>query len=147
MIKSKIATVRLGLPLIIAVLTVQVCFAQSEPESILFDQTENGYCSEDLVARMDAFLSALSKSSSSKGLIIFKGKHSDEGKNLTYYQILESHAKQRGFDPARISFVRAANGGKNDHALLDRTGASREEPQMELWFVQKGQPPPSFSSK
>ena len=112
MLKDTTAMIRLGLGLFVWILASHVCFGQAETGAFLFDQTENGYCSEELVARMDTFLAELSKTPSSNGVIIFEGKSNDEGRNLTYFHILESHTKQRQFDPARISYVRAANGNK-----------------------------------
>ena len=52
--------VRIGVAVFIFLSASIVSLGQSKHESVLFDEFDNGYCSEDLISRLDMYLLELS---------------------------------------------------------------------------------------
>lgn len=86
----------------------QICFGQEKPAAVLHDEFGK-ICSEDLMARHDAFLIKLSNEPSALGYVVFYGDETLEGRNLNFYHVLRNFAAMRGFDATRFVFLRGEN--------------------------------------
>lgn len=86
--------------------------ASQEPSKLfLSDQTENSFCTEDVRLRIDTLLVELQQRPGSVGYVIGSADRSIPGRFLKYFNNLQSHVIYRKFDPARVKFYRAPDGG------------------------------------
>lgn len=112
-------------------LTLINAFGQETPQAQLVDSFGK-LCSEEFLARNDAFLVGLQNNPTATGYIVFYGANSLEGKNLIYLEILKNHSRMRKFDSTRIKILR---------------GENRDEMQVEFWIVPAGASAPTVDQE
>lgn len=102
--------------------------SQEPPNAILVEEV-GITCSEDLMARYDYFLGKLRSQPSAKGLLLFYGDRTSEGRNLNLWRFLTRFYPQvRQFDRLGLQFVR---------------GANIEETKIQFWIVPPGADSPT----
>lgn len=94
--------------LLILLVSLQICFGQEKPKAELIDEFHRVPCDE-MLARVDNFVTELIKEPKSNGLVIIFGKGGEDLRNLRYEQLLKSAVKKRRFDIDRIVFVHGEN--------------------------------------
>lgn len=100
---------------------------ESDRKPFLVDKFKRANC-EDVLARMDYFLTQMQNDPSATGYIIIYGK---SRRIVSAEREARNWIKIRRFDPSRIIFVRG--------------GGSGEQAEIELWLVPPGANPPEIT--
>ena len=117
---------KLPLLLIILFSFLQICFSQSEIKPILFIEIADEYCSEYLAYQLDMFSIQLNNNPDSRAYIIFHGRDTQEGKNLSYLKYFPRYLSQR-FNTDKIITIR---------------GENKDKMTAQLWVIPNGAKPP-----
>ena len=88
-----------------------LAIAQNDNPLILSDQSENTFCSDDVRARWDSFMLEVQQRPGSIGYIVGSANSSLPGRFYKYFKAFQQHIVFRQFDPSRIKFHRAQDGG------------------------------------
>lgn len=108
--------------ILLILLGLQFVVGQEQPKAILMDEVSKT-CSEDLMSRYANLVMALKQSQDSKGIVIFYGDETLEGRNLSYLQWLKAHPKFLRLEESKILVLRGANQPKE---------------KTQFWFVPNG---------
>lgn len=118
--------------IVIVVLALGNAKAQERPKAVLAEEV-GITCSEDLMARYDYFLGKLLLQPSARGMLLFYGDQSSEGRNLNLFRwMTEFYPQVRRFKNLNLEFVRAKNGPKTN---------------IQFWIVPSGAEPPAPSER
>ncbi len=96
------------LVLIVFFAAFQTSFEQDRTIAVLVDEFGKP-CSEDLMARFDAFFMALLNDPTAKGYFVFYGDSAIEGTNLNFIKYLTEIYPKKRFDEKRLFLLRGAN--------------------------------------
>ena len=111
---------------LIAVLLMAFCLGangQEPPTAVLVDEF-GVLCSEELLARYDYFLGQVHANTTAKGLIVFYGDETSEGRNISLYRFIKDwYPKVRQFQGQKLEFVR---------------GFNQRQTKIEFWLVHEG---------
>lgn len=108
----------------------QISFGQEKPQAIQIDEMGKP-CSEELMARLDAFFMALQNEPTAKGYIVFYGDETIEGTNFSYIRYLTEFYPKHRFDEKRFFLLR---------------GANQDNMKIQFWIVPSGANPPQPES-
>ena len=108
-------------------ISFHVCLSQETPKAVLIDEFGK-ICSEELMARYDAFFIELNNNPTSTGYIVFYGDETVEGRNLNFIAYLTLiYPQTRRYDKSRLVLVR---------------GENQAEMKVQFWSVPDGANPP-----
>jgi hypothetical protein len=122
---------RLFLIFLLLLTVVHFCFSQEKPKAFMIDEFGKP-CSEDLMARLDAFFVGLQNDPSASGYIVFYGDKAIEGTNLNYIRYLIEVYPNRRFDKKRLFLLR---------------GENQDEMKIQFWIVPAQANPPQIQNK
>jgi hypothetical protein len=97
--------------LLVLFFSLQICFAQAKPESVLMEEFSELSC-DDLRSRLDNFFIAILNDPTATGYVIIQGSNKNFRQSYGYRSMIHGHIKYRRFDPLKLKIVRVQESEK-----------------------------------